>query len=262
VADNTQLNPGSGGDTIATDDIGGVKYQWVKISYGAADAFTPVSGTNPLPAVANATAVTADQAYTPGTNNPITQTPSGLLRISDGGGAITVDTGPNLFTGRMEGVDAQDAPVTADPLLVGGQYSASTAKVSASGDTVTLHLSQTGQILDIHSATAADTTVFNNSRSSAATNVSLVSAPGANKRLVIVEIHYTRDSAGTGTMKLVSDPAGTPADVYGPHYFAANGGMIPMRCYIPFPTNKAIGYTTTGTYGNDTLSGRAIVENV
>lgn len=35
MADNTILNLGSGGDTIATDEIGGVKYQRVKLIQGA-----------------------------------------------------------------------------------------------------------------------------------------------------------------------------------------------------------------------------------
>ena len=35
MADNTTLNTGTGGDTIATDDIAGVKYQRVKITLGA-----------------------------------------------------------------------------------------------------------------------------------------------------------------------------------------------------------------------------------
>lgn len=34
MADNTVLNTGSGGDTVATDDIGGVKYQRVKVTWG------------------------------------------------------------------------------------------------------------------------------------------------------------------------------------------------------------------------------------
>lgn len=42
MADNTTLNAGAGGDTIATDDIGGVKYQWVKQGFGADGAFVAV----------------------------------------------------------------------------------------------------------------------------------------------------------------------------------------------------------------------------
>lgn len=49
MADNTILNAGTGGDTIASDDIAGVKHQRVKIEYGADGAATDVSDANPLP---------------------------------------------------------------------------------------------------------------------------------------------------------------------------------------------------------------------
>lgn len=49
MADNTTLNAGSGGDVIATDDIGGVKYQRVKLDFGADGSATDVSSTTPLP---------------------------------------------------------------------------------------------------------------------------------------------------------------------------------------------------------------------
>jgi hypothetical protein len=49
MADNTTLNPGTGGDVIASDDIGGVKYQRVKISVGADGSATDATETTPLP---------------------------------------------------------------------------------------------------------------------------------------------------------------------------------------------------------------------
>lgn len=49
MADNTQLNEGSGGDLIATDDISGVKHQMVKVEFGANGTATPVSTADPLP---------------------------------------------------------------------------------------------------------------------------------------------------------------------------------------------------------------------
>lgn len=57
MADNTVINAGSGGDTIATDDlttlnggaVSGVKVQRVKPVYGADADATDVSVTNPLP---------------------------------------------------------------------------------------------------------------------------------------------------------------------------------------------------------------------
>jgi hypothetical protein len=49
MADNTTLNPGASGDIIATDDIGGVKHQRVKIEHGADGSATDVSTASPLP---------------------------------------------------------------------------------------------------------------------------------------------------------------------------------------------------------------------
>lgn len=49
MADNTQLDIGSGGDVIATDDISGVKHQRVKVEFGADGSATDVSALNRLP---------------------------------------------------------------------------------------------------------------------------------------------------------------------------------------------------------------------
>jgi hypothetical protein len=50
MADNIQLNSGSGGDVFAADDIGGIKYQRSKIVVGADGSNDgDVSSTNPLP---------------------------------------------------------------------------------------------------------------------------------------------------------------------------------------------------------------------
>jgi hypothetical protein len=80
MADNVELNAGSGGITLATDDIAGVHYQIVKVSFGALDTATAVSAANPLPVVqtgtlnvgtvTTVTAVTAiSNALPAGTNN-------------------------------------------------------------------------------------------------------------------------------------------------------------------------------------------------
>lgn len=49
MADNVVLNLGSGGDTIAADDVGGAKYQYVKPAFGTDGTATIVSTSNPLP---------------------------------------------------------------------------------------------------------------------------------------------------------------------------------------------------------------------
>ncbi len=49
MPDDVTLNAGGGGDTLAADDIGGVKHQRVKIEHGADGAATDVSTASPLP---------------------------------------------------------------------------------------------------------------------------------------------------------------------------------------------------------------------
>jgi hypothetical protein len=50
MADNTQLNANvTSGDIVATDDIGGVKHQRVKMEYGDDGSATDVSHANPMP---------------------------------------------------------------------------------------------------------------------------------------------------------------------------------------------------------------------
>jgi hypothetical protein len=49
MADNTELNPGAGGDIIASDEINGVKYQRVKPAFGTDGFAVDVSAENPLP---------------------------------------------------------------------------------------------------------------------------------------------------------------------------------------------------------------------
>lgn len=47
--DNTLINTGTGGDTIRSTDIGGVKSQHAKIEFGGTGVATQVSNGNPLP---------------------------------------------------------------------------------------------------------------------------------------------------------------------------------------------------------------------
>src|SRR4051812_46208755 len=48
MADNVAITPGAG-TSIATDDIGGVQYQRVKVTFGADGTASDVSSGSPLP---------------------------------------------------------------------------------------------------------------------------------------------------------------------------------------------------------------------
>lgn len=55
MADNTQLDAGSGGDVIATDDISGVKHQRVKLEFGGDGVATEIDHRDALPTIDLAT---------------------------------------------------------------------------------------------------------------------------------------------------------------------------------------------------------------
>jgi hypothetical protein len=63
MGNDVVLNPMAGGSPVATDEIGGRHYQWLKIGYGGEDAFTPVDPAAPLP-------VTPDASGVPGSAPP------------------------------------------------------------------------------------------------------------------------------------------------------------------------------------------------
>lgn len=109
MADNTQLNAGSGGDVIASDDIAGVKYQRVKLSLGADGAATdaPIGG---------------------GTESGVLRVTlasdsTGVLSIDDNGSTISVDDGAGSLT-----VDNAALAVT------GGGVEASALRVTIAND--------------------------------------------------------------------------------------------------------------------------------
>ena len=82
MSDNTELNLGTGGDIISTDDIAGVKVQRVKVMLGA-DGVNDgdLSSANPLP-VSGTVAVSGSVTVSDG---------GGTVSIDDGGGSVTVD---------------------------------------------------------------------------------------------------------------------------------------------------------------------------
>lgn len=82
MADNVPITAGSG-TTIATDDIGGVHHQLVKVEFGAADSATQVSAANPLPTTMPATGIGSLTAVPAGTTNgtPIGTPPAGAVGV-------------------------------------------------------------------------------------------------------------------------------------------------------------------------------------
>lgn len=129
MADNTILDgPGVGGDTIATDDIAGIKHQRVKVQYGDDGAATDVSDTNPLP-------------------------------IDDAGGSITVDgtvavTQPVAVTDNAGSLTVDNAALS----VVGGGTQATALRVTVASDsTGVLSVDDNGASLTVDVGTALPT---------------------------------------------------------------------------------------------------------
>lgn len=100
MADNVTLNAGAGGVTLATDDVGGVHYQLVKLSYGALDAATIVSASNGLPVAQQGTWTVTGAG--------------GSFPVTDSAGSLTVDApvGTPVFVQLSDGA----APITTLPV--------------------------------------------------------------------------------------------------------------------------------------------------
>lgn len=152
MADNTTLNTGSGGDTIAADDIGGVKYPRSKLIHGADGVNAgDVSTANPLPVsiYAGTTAIALGQALAAASLPVVltaaqlaTLTPLSTVAATQSGawnvGTVTTVTACSTVTsvtGLTGGNTAHDAAASAvSPLLIGG-YASAAAPTDVSTDT-------------------------------------------------------------------------------------------------------------------------------
>ncbi len=127
MADNLAYTPGSGA-TVASDDVGGVHYQRVKMSYGADGSATDVSAAAPLPTVqqadtpsvtsvsASATAVTLLAAAAGRRGGIVYNDSSAVLYLKFGATASTTsytvqlaagayyEFPQPLYTGRVDGI--------------------------------------------------------------------------------------------------------------------------------------------------------------
>jgi hypothetical protein len=181
LADNTVLDAGAGGDTIATDDVAGVKYQVVKLALGADGAADLVAAANPVPVIAVANSgvdigdVTINNASlaVTGTFWQATQPVSGTVAVTNAGittiaGAVAgtemqvdVLTLPNvvLASGTVTAVTditnavktvgpaAHDAVVSGAPVRLGAYAKAAApTDVSADGDTVNVWADLAGRV--------------------------------------------------------------------------------------------------------------------
>lgn len=129
--DNTELNSGSGGDVIATDDIAGVKHQKVKVEFGGDDSATQVDAANPLPVDSSGQTQPISAASLPLPTGAATS----ALQLADGHN-VTVDNGA-----AAAAVNIQDGGNT---ITIDGTVDAGTGFPSVATDAGAHGASQTG----------------------------------------------------------------------------------------------------------------------
>lgn len=153
MADNFQGNPGSGGDTFASDEIGGVHYSKIKRTYGRADVAAEVGTPFTLISAAstNATSTKASpgtlysivainlnaavrylklynkaSAPTVGTDTPIMTFP---IPASTTGAGLAIDWGPGVdfsigiaFALTTGSASSDTGAVAASEIFINGVY--------------------------------------------------------------------------------------------------------------------------------------------
>lgn len=145
MADNYTTNSGSGGNTYASDDIGGVHWPRVKLAIGADGAATDVSSANPIPISDNSTTLSVDDGAgsltvdnstlsvvgggTEATAMRVTlaSDSTGVLSVDDNGSTLSIDDGAGSLT-----VDNAALSVT------GGGVEATALRVTIASDSTGL----------------------------------------------------------------------------------------------------------------------------
>jgi hypothetical protein len=132
MADNTVLNTGTGGDTISTDDIAGVKVQRVKVQHGADGSATDVSTASPLPVDQTNTTV-ADGGVLPAKGMQVGGTDGSVFQVlsTDNAGRVNVNVNGTVTTsGPLTDTQLRASAVPVSGPLTDTQLRASTVPVS------------------------------------------------------------------------------------------------------------------------------------
>lgn len=153
---------------------------------------------------------------------------------------------------QVQGGAADDAVAAGNPLQIGGLAKASdgTDPGSLAEADIASLIADLNRRLYVNIA-HPNFWKGNENNAAAQTNNEIVATPGGGLSLYVVSIIMSYGIAGT--IKLVEDTA-SPADIAGPYYFAANGGLaFQFNPPLKLTANKNLGYTSVGA-GNHTVT--------
>jgi len=225
MADNVELNAGSGGAIIAADDVASVWYQRVKLTDGTADSTTAIASGGGVEAAALRVTIASDS--------------TGVVSVDDNGASLTVDGSVGLEAGTNNIGDVDVLTVPAPLSTTGGGTEATALRVTIASDstgvvsvddgggaltvdgTVTANLAAgTNNIgdVDILSIAAGDNNIG---------NVDIVTMPNvtlaASTNTIEVVGDVAQDAAASGNPVLVAASHETPADSAPANRVSADG---------------------------------------
>lgn len=272
MADNTTLNPGTGGDVIRDIDKSSKKTQVVTIDVGGAGAEALISNSNPVPvsdaggsltvdgtvAVSGTVAATQSGTWTVQPGNTANTTAwkvdasSVAVPITDNSGSLTVDNGGTFSvqtsaqvpgtgaTNLGKAEDAAHASGDTGVMALGLRKDTPSAVAGTDGDYMPLISDQTGRqytnaalsTTELMSAGAALTPKFAKIVASSSGATSIVALVSSKKLRVL-----SWQLVCNGAVNVKWQSHVTPTDLTGLHYFAANGGItVPFNPYGHFET--------------------------
>lgn len=157
MADNVELNAGTGGAILATDDVVGVQFQKVKLDVGGDGATAPLSNANPLPVSDAGGSLTVDGTVELGAASlaaleTINAAQSGAWNVTNISGTVSLPTGAS--TAAKQPALGTAGAASADVITVQGI--ASMTKLLVTPDSVALPANQSVNVSQV-AGTTADT---------------------------------------------------------------------------------------------------------
>jgi len=228
MADNIAITAGTG-TTIATDQVGTVHYQKVKLIDGTSDSETAIAVAGGVEAAALRVTIASDS--------------TGVVSVDDNGGALTVDG--TVTASNAAGDVASDSADSGNPVKVGGK--AVNMDGTTPGTAVT-EADRANFITDLYGRQCVETVhpcfwSASAAYTGAQTAVEVVAAPGASLSLYVTDVIIS-NGATAGNVKLGEDTAAL-VDKIEVMYFAINGGAVMnLRTPIKLTANKNLGLTS------------------
>ena len=257
MSDDLTLNTGTGGETLATDQVAGLQhYQRVKLTDGTADSTGVIAAGNGTAATALSVSIASDSTgqvkLAAGTASCGT---FGLNSGSNSVGSFSIDAGSAAIgSAIVAGAVAHDAAGTGIFPVLGGAVAyamdgTAPGTAVAEGDITRLKADRDGRQLVNTSHPASGT--YNLNSSSAQTATSAISAPAAGFSVYITHLHCSAITAQTLFVHDEDDNVLIPLQYYG-----ANTGTVRIDISsnpVRVTAAKAVEFTSTAAVAHSTM---------